>query len=105
MKIVNLTSHTINETTTGKAFPASGTIARVKTNNSKAAIVQDVPVYSTTFGEVEGLPAQQEGTTYIVSSLVLNAVPSNRTDVVAPGNLQRNEHGQPVGCMGFRYNS
>lgn len=100
--IVNLTAHSITEVTSGQVFPASGIIARVKANTVKISEHLGCPLYSTNFGELEGLPAPIEGTVYIVSSLALNAVPKDRTDVVAPGNLQRNEHGQPVGCVGFR---
>lgn len=102
MEFVNLTAHTINEVSTGMEIPTSGTMARVKTSNELVSRVDGCPIYATTFGEVEGLPEPMEGKVYIVSSLVLNAIPEDRTDVVAPGNLQRNEHGQPVGCMGFR---
>lgn len=99
---VNLTSHTINEVTTGLEVPRSGIIARVKQSTVKSAEHSGVPIYTSEFGEVEGLPAPQEGVLYIISALTMNAVPANRTDVVAPGNLQRDENGQPVGCVGFR---
>ena len=102
MKIVNLTAHTINEVTSGKEFPPSGKIARVKASTTTVGYVNDIPIYQSIFGEVEGLPPKQKNTFYIVSALVLNALSDDRTDVVAPGNLQRNEHGQPVGCCGFR---
>lgn len=103
MKFINLTSHTINEVTTGTEIPVSGIIARVKSSTVKVAEHAGMPIYASTFGDVEGIPESQEGVIYIVSSLVLSA--TDRKDVVAPGNLQRNEHGQPVGCVGFRVNS
>ena len=102
IQIINLTQHTINETTTGQEFPPSGIIARVKSSTDKVTTFNAIPVYRSDFGEIEGLPARAKGTRYIVSALALNAVPDDRTDVVAPGNLQRNEKGQPVGCCGFR---
>ena len=47
--------------------------------------VNGVPIYSApTFGEVEGLPEPQEGTIYIVSSVVASRLTS-RDDVVVPG--------------------
>ena len=101
-KFINLTSHTINETTTGLEIPRSGIVARVKQSTTKAAKHAGVPIYTSVFGEVEGLPAPQEDVIYILSALTLNAVSEDRTDVVAPGNLQRDERGQPIGCMGFR---
>ena len=102
MKFVNLTAHTINEVTTGIEIPASGIIARVKSSTIKQSEHAGVPIYKSTFGEIEGLPEPQPDTVYIVSALALNAVPTTRTDVVAPGNLQLNEEGQPIGCCGFR---
>lgn len=102
MQFINLTSHTINEITTGLAIPPSGRVARVKASTIKSAEHAGVPIYSSTFGEVEGLPEPQPDVIYIVSALALNAVPTYRTDVVSPGSLQRNEHNQPIGCCGFR---
>ena len=102
MQFINLTSHTINEVTTGLAIPPSGRVARVKASTIKSAEHAGVPIYSSTFGDVEGLPEPKPDVIYIVSALALNAVPTYRTDVVSPGSLQRNEHNQPIGCCGFR---
>ena len=101
-RIVNLTSHTINEVTSGMEIPKTGKVARVKSTTIKVGEHMGCPIYRSTFGEIEGLPEPEEGVLYIVSSLALNAVPDDRTDVVSPGNLQRDEHGNPVGCVGFR---
>ena len=100
MGIVNLTPHVITEVTTGKAFQPSGIIARVKMSTNKVNEVDSCPIYSTKFGEVEGIPEPKCGVIYVVSSLALNA--TDRSDVVSPGNLQRDESGQPIGCVGFR---
>ena len=102
MTIVNLTAHTINEITTATTFPASGRVVRVKANTVKVDSHNGCPIYQSTFGEVEGLPAPVKDTIYIVSALALNGVPKNRADVISPGNLCRDENGKPVGCMGFR---
>lgn len=105
MKIVNLTPHTINETTTGQNFAPSGIVARAKQSTYEVANHAGIPVFSTTFGAIQGLPEPEEGTIYIVSSLALTAIPKTRTDIVAPGNLQRDQDGKPIGCCGFRINS
>jgi hypothetical protein len=99
---VNLTPHTINEVTSGTKFPVSGQVARVKASTETVDIHAGIPLYQSVFGEIEGLPDPQEGVMYIVSSLALNAVPKERVDVVAPGNVTRNENGEVVGCCGFR---
>lgn len=101
-KIVNLTAHTINEVTTGNSYPASGIVARVKSSTTKVGQHGGCPIYVSEFSDIEGLPEPVENVVYIVSALALNAVPAHRTDVVAPGNLQRDEKGQPIGCVGFR---
>jgi len=102
MTIINLTQHTINETTTGQAFPPSGRVARVKSSTRTAMTFDGIPVYQSEFGDVEGLPPRKKDVRYIVSALTLNEVPRNRTDVVAPGNIQRDERGNRIGCCGFR---
>lgn len=102
MQFINLTSHDINEVTTGLTIPASGRIARVKLSTTKVAEHQQVPIYSSTFGDIEGLPEPQANVIYVVSALALHAVPADRLDVVSPGSLQRDPSGKPLGCCGFR---
>ena len=102
MNIVNLTSHTLNEVTTGTNIAPSGVVARVNQHNSKTAEYAGMPIYTTVFGDLEGLPDPKEDTLYVVSAMALNAVPEDRTDVVAPGFLKRDERGNPIGCVGFR---
>ena len=102
MQFINLTSHDINEVTTGLTIPASGRVARVKSSTIKVAEHQQVPIYSSTFGDIEGLPEPQADVIYIVSALALHAIPADRLDVVSPGSLQRDPSGKPLGCCGFR---
>lgn len=115
MKIINLTPHTINilwelcwlngspsghYETLAEVEP-SGQVARVTSKTVKVDDVEIdgffVPVTGTTYGEVEGLPAPEEGTIYIVSSLVASRVP-NRTDVFIPNESVRDDKGRIVGC-------
>jgi hypothetical protein len=102
MKYINLTSHDINEVTTGITIPTSGVVVRCTTKTKQINTKKDIPIYRTSTTSVLGLPEPKADTIYIVSSLTLNAVHSNRKDVVAPGNLQRGQDGKPIGCMGFR---
>ena len=101
-KIINLTSHTINELITGKSFPTSNMEARVGTKQQVSCKRLGIPVYATLFGEITGLPDPMDDTFYIVSAMVLNA--SNRTDIMAPGNVRRDEKDKVIGCRGFRLN-
>ena len=125
-KLVNLTPHKINFITyynieVGQdelgtpeyvteerihTLKPSGTVARCKVDRKEvdSFILEDVdgwditvPITSAKFGEVEGLPEPQEGTIYIVSNLVAQAVP-DREDVFFPDDLVRDEHGNVIGC-------
>lgn len=106
MKFVNLTPHEIvvQIGEEEKSFPASGTVARVTSQMKEVGTVAGIPVKSQIFGEVEGLPAPEEGTVYIVSALVLaRAKEAGRTDVIAPNTAQaiRDEQGRIVAVPGF----
>ena len=79
-KFVNLTPHTLN----------------VHTNEAG-----EIELYSAEYGNIAGLPEPSPNTVYITSGLV-NAAVSDRSDVVSPGDHVRDENGRPVGCIGFR---
>lgn len=102
-KIINLTPHDINIVDSNlnviNTFKSEG-IARVSANSVLKGYIKDINIYSTQYGEVTGLPDQQEGTYYIVSMLVKQALP-NRTDLFSPSQLQRDSKGQPIGCLGL----
>ena len=102
MEIINLTAHTLNEVTTGRKIAPSGVVVRVDQENTRTAEWANIPIYSTKFGDLSGLPEPRENTLYVVSSMALNAVPAHRTDVVSPGFLKRDEKGNAIGCVGFR---
>lgn len=105
---INLTPHALNIITpTGTvSVPPSGEIARVSSTSEEVLQISEIPVYETSYGEVTGLPEPVEGSVFLVSGLVLSALEgSGRMDVMAPGELVRNEAGQPVGCKGLRRNS
>lgn len=105
-QVVNLTPHALNvhdlagNVTT---FPASGTVARCSTTTTQVGEADGLPLFSTTFGEVVGLPDAQDGVLLVVSALVRQAV-SHRKDVVSPGELVRDDSGTPVGCKGLTVN-
>lgn len=114
-KIVNLTKHVVNvqvtneNGTTDYVFEPSGMEARVSSKQETFMDVCGIPVVRTEYSSVEGLPAQEDGTIYIVSTLVLQALKANgmtRTDCVAPNTSPagaiRNELGQVVAVKGFQ---
>lgn len=99
---VNLTPHVINVLSDGEEvmnLPPSGDVARVAAEKRKVDSIDGVPVFQTTFGSIEGLPAPQDGTIYVVSLLVASA--AKRPDVLSPGTLVRDAKGNPVGCDGL----
>ena len=99
---VNLTSHELNETTTGIRLKPSGVVVRVHQTTEKVAEYSGMPIYKAKFGEVLGLPEPKEGIIYVVSAMALSAISESRKDVVAPGFLKRDANGVVVGSVGFR---
>jgi hypothetical protein len=99
MNYINLTPHPIcmND---GRQFHPSGKIARVQASFSD--VVDDVCVQQ--FGDVQDLPAPQDGVCYIVSAMVLSAC-DDRDDVVAPAtghpDTMRNDKGHIISVPGF----
>lgn len=96
---INLTPHAINiiignET---KTIEPSGIIARVAISQEKIGEIDGIPVFRNTYGKPEGLPEPQEGTYYIVSALLAQAVPE-REDVLITSNPIRDEAGRIIGC-------
>lgn len=102
MNVVNLTPHAI-QVVGGPSFPPSGQVARCAQVSAPVGAHEGLPLVSVQFGEVEGLPDPQEGVLFLVSALVRSAVP-HRHDVASPGDLERNEAGQPVGCRNLVVN-
>lgn len=77
---------------------------RVSCESRKVDVVEGVDIYENIYGEVTGLPEYEEGVYYVVSAMVRQALP-HRKDLLSPGQLIRNEAGQPVGCLGLVRNS
>ncbi|MCX6703481.1 MAG: hypothetical protein NTV02_02220 [Candidatus Zambryskibacteria bacterium] len=103
--IINLTPHTINvRLADGSelAFVPTAPAARVATTREVVGEVNGIPICRTTYGQVENLPEQKEGTMYVVSLLVLQVAPERR-DLVAPdsGPSAIREGGQVKAVTGF----
>lgn len=96
--ILNLTPHAI--TIVGhQTIPPSGVVARLAETSEERSSVDGIPTRAKVFGAIDGLPASEPGTYYIVSSLVAQAAwAQGRGDVVAPGDLVRDEKGTVIGC-------
>jgi hypothetical protein len=99
---INLTNHTINEVSQGLTIQPSGIVARIKQSTIKTSEHNGIPIFTSIFNGIEGLPKPVKGTIYIVSALALNAVPADRLDVYSPGNVVRDSEGKVTGCFGLR---
>lgn len=103
MEIVNLTPHPLNiHLPSGevKTYEPTGEVARVKTSSRQGGEVDGCPLFVTEYGDVEGLPPPQEGVRFVVSRMIAAACPE-RTDLLVPSGLVRNEAGQIIGAKGF----
>lgn len=98
MQIINCTPHEV-KLNNGETFPISGNIARVSSTFEEA----EKGFFKVAYGQVTGLPDEQEDTFYIVSSMVANA--TSRKDVIVPATGHpeciRNDKGQIVSVPGF----
>lgn len=87
MKLVNLTPHVIviTDGAMSTVIPSSG-VARVASQPGDLQLILPKGyLYSApTWGQIEGLPAPEEGTMYIVSALVASRA-VGRPDVCSPG--------------------
>ena len=96
--IVNLTPHAI--VVGSRSFAPSGSLARVAMEITPQGEIDGIPLFKTAFGQVEGLPPQEAGRYYLVSALVASAE-KDRTDLLSPSGLVRDEQGRVIGCEGF----
>lgn len=96
MIVRNFTPHTINMIELEFSIPSHG-VARVQQENKFAFMWGEIPVMRTSFGEVTGLPEQENGVMLIVSAMVRAALP-DRKDLVSPGDLVRDDQGRVIGC-------
>lgn len=108
MRIINLTPHALN-LVTGEGtvtIPPSGTIARVSVNRTQIGTVSidgvTVPLNRSQYGEVVDLPDPAEDTLYVVSALVAAACPE-RSDLVVPDDLVRDEQGRVIGARALTF--
>lgn len=101
--IVNLTPHALTildaQNNVLRSIPASGQVARCATTVEVLPAVDGIPAAKAGYGEVENLPAPQEGVVYVVSGLVRAALPERR-DLASPGDQVRDpaNPSRVIGC-------
>lgn len=108
MKLINLTGHKLR-LTDGSGIVVLPSEGRVRVSSqSKFLRSVDVEGLEHPFRITQlynsaliGLPEKEDGTIFIVSGLVAAHCPE-RDDVVAPGQLDREDgNGRVTGCKGF----
>ena len=109
MKIINLTPHALNfldaENRVILSVPSSGVARAAQRRESIGTIDADgvtLPVARSVFGAVDGLPAPEAGTIYVVSALTAQAVPE-REDVLIVDDSVRDESGCIIGVRGLAH--
>ena len=105
-KIVNMTPHELNIVTSSGAtviLAPAGVVPRLAVTRESLPGLQtelgEIGVVRPTLGEIENLPAPEEGVVLIVSALVAGA--AARRDVMSPGELVRDPAGIVIGCKGL----
>lgn len=108
--IVNLTPHAIDVLekrdddtyTTIVSIPPSGTIARLDQTTERIGMIGDIPITTTEFGEIEGLPPYDGNKKYIVSYPIAKQLGSNafiRNDILIVNESVRDSEGKIIGCL------
>lgn len=103
MKLINLTPHVLNIVAADGSIvdiQPSGNVARVASASAVVATINGINVTASTFGEVTGLPAAEDGVILIVSRMVKDRI-ANRADVMVPGAPVRDTEGKIIGASGL----
>ena len=80
-------------------YPSQG-VARAACSKEQVDVINNIPVYATSYGEPEGLPPAKEGTFYLVSALTAQAAPQ-RHDLLIIDGAVRDSEGRICGCTAF----
>lgn len=100
-EIVNLTPHevTIAMWEDNPITLKSEGVARVEEKNKHLHFLRGgLGINQLAYGEVTGLPPSRPACLFLVSRIVMAALPE-RDDLVAPGDLTRDPQGRIVGCQ------
>lgn len=102
-KFINLTPHVLNLIAADGSvvdIQPSGSVARVASSSAVVATINGINVTQSTWGDVTGLPAAQDGVIMIVSRMVKDRV-ADRADVMVPGAPARDADGKIIGANGL----
>lgn len=106
VKFINLTNHTITDMVSMIEFPPNGGRSLEVPIEQKGISVGGSVIYSKSYRmDLVELPPEVEGTFYIVSAVMLNAIGMKfpeRKDFIAPNGVVKGINTKPLGCRGFR---
>jgi hypothetical protein len=106
MQFINMTPHAIALADEAgniiRTIEPSGSVARMTTSQEVVGVFDSIPFKRTVYGEIQGLPAQEEGVMLVVSTLIASA--ARRSDVVSPdtGPTAVRENGQVKAVRAFQ---
>ena len=102
--LVNTCPHPIHDITSGIFIDKAKEPLRVITQTKVIGkIANKANIYKTDILiRDEDIPPRIDKVFYIISALASNYIPKNRTDFIVPGNVERNENNEIIGCRGFR---
>lgn len=104
MALINMTPHPINIYLADggvETIPSSG-VVRVSETLTDNGEWGGYPRTDKGFGDLVGLPAQQDGTYYVVSAVCAPAIrAAGRTDCAVISREVRNDLGRTIGCRAF----
>ena len=110
MKLINSTPHAINfvgdDNQVILTIAPSNTLVRVYQQTTDVSSISvdgiDIPITDNVFGDVVGLPQQQDDTVIIVSAMVANAC-KTRTDLALVNQSVRDDKGRIIGCRSLSF--
>ena len=106
VRLINMCVHDIklmNEDGSITIIPPSGSMVRCRRRKNVLHYVNGIPITKGTVIEIQGLPAKQPNTLYIVSKLVLDNV-KDRDDFVRPEGKIKDMYGHDIACTALSVN-
>lgn len=102
LTVVNLTPHTVNLLISGDRIrlPRGGKIPRIEETMKHDGDIDGVSVYTIEYGAVTNAPPIIPGTIYIVSKMIVEALPG-RNDLFFPIMLERDGQGNVHAARGL----
>jgi hypothetical protein len=107
MKFINCTPHPVmvvgSDNQVILTLPKGDVVPRLSETTKVVEVINGIDITETIFGDIQDLPEPQTGVFLVVSRLVLSAC-KDRTDLLVPNGVVRDENGNILGCKSFARN-